>query len=940
MADRCRVARDVSNKAGLEFDVAKDIREIAISHIEEAEGNISLAEVVKKTKADVPGIQDVDVWNSLGNRIEVNEQRQIDAVKEQQARLSKQAKLEAEVEDALNGIFEKQERGEKLTSQEIQTLRDSLRKLQGEVAKNIKDEAQKARILKEIEETRELLRNDVIRVDPKQDAKVQKQTDGLREELADLKKQVATRVQIQNLETELSGIEQEIATPKPDGTAKGSAELQALRQRRDDLKAELKVRKSLQQKISDLEGQLNDQPRQRAKKGETPVNSQVVQSMKDEITELRLKIAQKKESDREVLETAKEEKRIQDQIAKIDAEIDAIETETRVVKKKEKADVDPRLQEARQRKSDALKKKREEHRETLRVIQAEKRVQDEVSRINKEIQDIKDDIRVMPKAKKGDVDPRIEAAREEKRKLLQQKREEAREILKAVQADKKKQDTLADIEQRIADIEAGNTPMPKPRKSADPEVAEARKRYREALKVLKTKNAIEDLKKQILDREYRQRVQMEREAKKGKRAEISDEMIRLQLEKKNLQQTVNDLIERNRERTLLEKMGRPFVELNLAFRGLILSGELGFVGRQTVTWFLNPFYTMKTARNIAKTVIQGFAERGAARVNAELQQHPDFIDAQRSGLFFRDLDHEFTASEESTQSWLLRKVWGLRQFIALNDRLMSTYINLMTHDMYFSYLETAPNATREQKKSMAKLINASAGRGQALGVERWGNYAKHIMLAPRFMISRFEAPMRGAGIAFGKDASAADRIFIAKQWGGFFATGATLLGLASMLPGVEIGDDPEDSDFLKIIWGDKRIDIWGGFLQPAQLFGRMILGMGRFVGVVDDKKKWNARDAKEELGNFLGNRMSPLANVFNIAYSRETFDREKIPSLMDAATDTDDAKEFAQKFILPQVSPIIGQETVDAYDLEGIESAAVSFGLNMIGVGTSTYDKK
>ena len=168
----------------------------------------------------------------------------------------------------------------------------------------------------------------------------------------------------------------------------------------------------------------------------------------------------------------------------------------------------------------------------------------------------------------------------------------------------------------------------------------------------------------------------------------------------------------------------------------------------------------------------------------------------------------------------------------------------------------------------------------------------------------------------------------------------TLLGLASMLDDVEIGDDPEDSDFLKIIWGDKRIDIWGGFLQPAQLFARIAMGMGKFVGVVDDKRKWNARDAKEELGNFLGNRMSPMANVINIAYSQETFDREKIPSVKDAVTDLDDAEEMARKFILPQVSPIIGQETVEAYQLEGIESAAVSFGLNMIGVGTSTYSKK
>jgi hypothetical protein len=808
--DRCRVARDVSNKSGLEFDVARDIREIALSYIEEAEGNISLAEVVRKVKKDVPGIQDVDVWNSLGNRIDSNQKRQSDAVKEQQKRLTAQAKLEAKLEDALNGIFEKQKKGEEMTSQEIQVIRDDLRKLQVEASKNIRDEAQKARVLKEIESVRELLRDDVVRVDEKQDKAVVKQTDAMRDQLRDLKQQVAAKGVISELEAKLAGVEESIDTPTRSGTSKPSAELKKLRAKRDALRAEIRARKSLKLKIASLEAELNDQPRARAKKGETPVNSQVVQVMLDEVAELKAKLKAKKDADKE--------------------------------------------------------------------------------------------------------------------------------NLTAAQQDKKKQDLLSDIENKIKKVQKGNKPMPIPRRNKDPEVEAARKRYREALKSLKTKESIEDLKKQITDKDYRIRVQQEREAKKAARPEVTDDMVRLQIEKKNLQQVVNDLVERNRERSLLEKLGRPFIELNLAFRGLILSGELGFVGRQTVTWFLNPFYTAKTAKNIVKTLMQAFTEKGGARVNAELQQHPEFIDAQRSGIFFRDLDHEFTASEEATQSWLLRKVPGLKQFIALNDRLMSTYINLMTHDIYFSYTESNPNATREQRKSMAKLINASAGRGQSLGVEKWGNAAKHVMLAPRFMISRFEAPARAGAIAFGKGSSMGDRIFIAKQWGGFMATGFTVLGLASMMDGVEIGDDPESSDFLKIIWGDKRIDIWGGFLQPAQLFGRMVMGMGRCVGVVDDKKKWNARDAKDELGNFIGNRMSPIANVINTAYSRETFDREKVPSLKDAVTDMEAAEVFAKRFILPQVSPIIGQETVDAYQLEGIESAAVSFGLNMIGVGTSTYD--
>ena len=41
--------------------------------------------------------------------------------------------------------------------------------------------------------------------------------------------------------------------------------------------------------------------------------------------------------------------------------------------------------------------------------------------------------------------------------------------------------------------------------------------------------------------------------------------------------------------------------------------------------------------------------------------------------------------------------------------------------------------------------------------------------------------------------------------------------MLAKLAGAEVGDDPEDSDFGKIIIGNTRIDIWGGIQQPMRL---------------------------------------------------------------------------------------------------------------------------
>jgi hypothetical protein len=240
---------------------------------------------------------------------------------------------------------------------------------------------------------------------------------------------------------------------------------------------------------------------------------------------------------------------------------------------------------------------------------------------------------------------------------------------------------------------------------------------------------------------------------------------------------------------------------------------------------------------------------------------------------------------------------------------------------------------------MAKMINASAGRGIDFGVDKWGNAAKHVMLAPRFMISRFEAPRRAIGIALSKESSMGDRLFIAKQWGAFMSTGFILLGLASMLDDVEIGTDPEDSDFLKIVWGNKRIDIWGGFLQPAQLFARLTMMAARSQRIVDSKPPNYGKTAKDEIARFIQNRTSPIVNILGDMATGKNFGREEIPPLSEVFTDLDAAGDFRERFLQPMVTPLLLQETAEAYELDGVGSAAWSFGMNFMGFGTNTYKK-
>jgi hypothetical protein len=820
----CRIAIGASNKAGNTQEHIKLIRELAEAHIEiaiEEKQDISLEELSKKIMQDLPGTGMVDVWNSFRQDYKFPKKGEEDQDHESEARswqneLKVQAALESKVEALLDKAYDKIIDGEKVGKADIDTeetrrIRNNLREIQSQILKTIRRAEAKNKMLSEIEEIRELLRDDLVRPDVEQEQAVRGIVDPIREQLKDLREQLSSKRKLKELQDRLEAKEYDLqeAKEKQGDRKTDSPELAAIKRDVKLLTSEINMRRNLSKKIAELNGKLNDQPvKERSLKGERPVNSQEVQGMLEEVSEIREKIKQRKESDREVLKAA---------------------------------------------------------------------------------------MWYMP------------------------------------MGDKQKQDSLEAIEENIRDIQAGNLPMPKPKRSTDPEIAEARKRYNLAKKKLMTKKSIKDLEKQIKTGEWKFNID---KPTAKREAQIDDELLKLRIEQEQLRKKINGLIEDSRDRSIVEKV---ILETNMVTRGLLLSGEMGFIGRQTVTWFLNPFYTNQTFKNVGKTLAKARTERGSAEVMLGIKNHALFLEAQKAGLFFRDPSTDFIASEEYTQSWLLRKIPGLNQYIDLNDRMMSSYINMMSHDTFFAYIEANPNATKSQKEEMAKLINASVGRGSIMGADKWANSAKHVLLAPRFMISRFEAPWRAAKIIFSRESSAQDRMFAAKQWGGFITTASILVGLASMLEGVEVGTDPDETDFLKILWGDKRIDIWGGYLQPAQMLLRLGLMAARSQDIIDGKAKYESRDALDEIMIFLKYRTSTLAQLLNNLVPGETFEGDKIPSIWAAMTNREDFVDWWKKFGIKQVTPLYLEEVATAWGMEGKESAIVSAILGFLGIGASTY---
>jgi len=198
----CIVASDVSNKAGLSSEAAFWISEIAKSHVHD--GAVSLDEVVKRTKKDVPGARDVDIYNALGGRVKAVVAVQESEAQKQIRELSAQAKLLAQIDDAMNGLLDTP-KSTKKASKAVDTLRGSLNSLKQNITRNAKDDAQLERLYNKMNEIHDQLDAGIrkskktakkeIRIDV---AQAQKEYSELKrllntnESIADLKNQIET----------------------------------------------------------------------------------------------------------------------------------------------------------------------------------------------------------------------------------------------------------------------------------------------------------------------------------------------------------------------------------------------------------------------------------------------------------------------------------------------------------------------------------------------------------------------------------------------------------------------------------------------------------------------------------------------------------------------------------------------------------------------------
>jgi archaellum component FlaC len=444
-----------------------------------------------------------------------------------------------------------------------------------------------------------------------------------------------------------------------------------------------------------------------------------------------------------------------------------------------------------------------------------------------------------------------------------------------------------------------------------PELAEAKKKLGEIRKLMRTKDELARLNEQLRTGEFevRQRVAEENVPEALDRARVD-----VQIARKRVRAAVQDLA------PLTGK--KLFGEVANFNRSTLATADMSGLFRQNIIPALShPFKTIKT---LPKTLRATFSDFNAERIDLQMRSRPQAYLYEKSKLEIRELDGTITKREESFMSKLAEKIPIFGRVVRASNRNMTTMGNLIRTSLFDDFLLKNPNATQTELTAYAKALNVFTGIGDLGQFAGAANALSFGFFAPKLAVSRVQAPYQV--VKNWKNPRV--RKQVVRDMGGFVATGLTILNLAKLWESddndIEVGTDPRESDWGKIRVGNTRIDIWGGFQQPARLIARTGLGITDKIGATGTHLTKSQRefDWVEELTRFAQYKQAPF-----IGLTRE---------LIRGKSAVGESRTIPESFAR-SVVPLILQDIEDAWKDAGFGRAAAVGALAFTGVGVNTF---
>jgi len=318
-----------------------------------------------------------------------------------------------------------------------------------------------------------------------------------------------------------------------------------------------------------------------------------------------------------------------------------------------------------------------------------------------------------------------------------------------------------------------------------------------------------------------------------------------------------------------------------------------------------------------------------------------------AGLYLPRMDEEVAPLAQRSEEFMatqghdtwVGKVFGpvVRPF----SRSFITMGNATRSDIFENVLKgwasSKKGATMEDARGLAWLLNVATGRGDLGQLNRYGALFAQPIFSPRLVAARIEHAMSPALLktgAFGVPKSDRAAALAAQQLVAFVGSGAAIVTLASMAPGIRSTVSPLSSKWGKLEIGydannplkeTTKIDIFGGYQQYARTIAQLYAAKAE-----SDTGEIYPKDRKRILEQFIRNKVSPNVGTVWDLVNMETAVGEKIDLKTAAGIRT---------FLWNEYSPLSFNDIVEAVNRDdGIQPEyGLLAPLSLGGTGVQTY---
>lgn len=505
-----------------------------------------------------------------------------------------------------------------------------------------------------------------------------------------------------------------------------------------------------------------------------------------------------------------------------------------------------------------------------------------------------------PKRKKPATPKEIKALRKQLNQLRQ-------EFFRSETDDARLNDLVQKLDKLRDDFE-NNVIREKQEKRADPEaIAKVKQQLRDLRSLMKATETANDLEAQLRG-DKPLVIPPKREARIVSK-ELERARARRDIARKEVRMAIREM-----ERTTARKVASELASLP---RALKATADLSYTLRQAAV--LSARRPLVASKNFVEALRAAFSEEYAHVIDANIRAHDNQYLRDKSKLYLSPLGGSMDAREESFMSNWANKIPVVGKVVEASERNMITGLNLIRTAAFDQFVASYPDATPEQLAAYAKFINAATGRGSLGSFEQSAKSFSRVFFAPRFAVSRIQTPYLVAK-------SLKDPVLrkeMGKDYAAFVGVALTFLVLADLGLGDdgEVGLDPFDSDFGKLVVRNTRLDPWAGFQQPLRTLMLAALTPANVQKVLglDERES----DPYDTFSRFAKYKLSPTVGL-----------------LMEAATGKN---VIGQEVTLTETManagiPIIIESTRDALKGGGAGDAALTFFPELLGMGASYRD--